>query len=63
MEIVDAWMQHPGPEFIGDPMFDSLRRWKSNEWSEGAQQADGDAGLVHGGHRRLADNARRAFRL
>jgi predicted TIM-barrel fold metal-dependent hydrolase len=40
VEIVDAWMQHPGPEFIGDPMFDSLRRWKSNEWSEGAQPVE-----------------------
>lgn len=25
--IVDAWMQHPTPEFMGQPMFESLRRW------------------------------------
>lgn len=25
--VVDAWIQHPTPEFIGHPMFDSLRRW------------------------------------
>lgn len=25
--IIDAWMQHPTPEFIGHPMFASLRRW------------------------------------
>jgi hypothetical protein len=35
VEIIDAWMQHPGPQFMADPMFDSLRRWKSNPWSEG----------------------------
>jgi len=25
--IVDAWIQHPTPLFIGQPMFESLRRW------------------------------------
>ncbi|HEY8582123.1 MAG TPA: amidohydrolase family protein [Capillimicrobium sp.] len=25
--IVDAWMQHPTPGFLGDDMFASLRRW------------------------------------
>ncbi len=25
--IVDAWIQHPTPAFIGDEMFTSLRRW------------------------------------
>ncbi len=25
--IVDAWMQHPSPGFLGHPMFASLRRW------------------------------------
>ena len=25
--IIDAWAQHPTPRFLGDPMFDSLRRW------------------------------------
>jgi hypothetical protein len=23
--IIDAWMQHPNAEWIGNPMFDSLR--------------------------------------
>jgi predicted TIM-barrel fold metal-dependent hydrolase len=27
MTIIDAWIQHPTPTFIGDPMFESLRRW------------------------------------
>jgi predicted TIM-barrel fold metal-dependent hydrolase len=40
VEIVDAWMQHPGPDFMADPMFDSLRRWKANAWSEGAQPVE-----------------------
>lgn len=25
--IVDVWMQHPTPEFVGHPIFASLRRW------------------------------------
>src|SRR5690349_12739733 len=25
--IVDAWMQHPTPRLLSQPMFDSLRRW------------------------------------
>ena len=25
--IIDAWAQHPTPRHIGDPIFDSLRRW------------------------------------
>ncbi|MGE0790396.1 MAG: amidohydrolase family protein [Sandaracinaceae bacterium] len=25
--IVDAWIQHPTPAFLGDPMFATLRRW------------------------------------
>jgi predicted TIM-barrel fold metal-dependent hydrolase len=29
--IVDAWMQHPTPEFLGHPMFASLRRWTRTE--------------------------------
>jgi hypothetical protein len=26
-QIVDAWIQHPTARMLGDPMFDSLRRW------------------------------------
>lgn len=29
--IIDAWLQHPTPEFIRDPMFESLRRWMGIE--------------------------------
>lgn len=25
--IVDAWIQHPTPEFLRNPMFESLLRW------------------------------------
>ena len=35
--IVDTWMQHPGKEFLGHPMFGSLRRWQP-------ELADTDAG-------------------
>jgi predicted TIM-barrel fold metal-dependent hydrolase len=35
--IIDAWMQHPNPQWIANPMFDSLRRWKSGKWSETSQ--------------------------
>ena len=34
--IIDAWMQHPNAAWIGNPMFESLRRWKSGKWSERA---------------------------
>jgi predicted TIM-barrel fold metal-dependent hydrolase len=27
MPIIDAWIQHPTPAFVADPMFASLRRW------------------------------------
>ena len=30
-KIVDVWMQHPTPEFINHPMFDSLRRWTGQD--------------------------------
>lgn len=26
-QIIDVWMQHPNSEFLGHPMFESLRRW------------------------------------
>ena len=28
---IDAWLQHPTPGFVGDPMFASLRRWMGVE--------------------------------
>ncbi len=27
MPVVDAWLQHPTPAFLADPMFSSLLRW------------------------------------
>jgi hypothetical protein len=35
--IIDAWMQHPNAEWIGNPMFDSLRRWKPGKRSKTSQ--------------------------
>jgi len=32
--IIDAWMQHPNADFIKNPVFDSLRRWRTSAWSE-----------------------------
>ena len=29
--IVDAWIQHPTPQFLRAPMFASLRRWTGGE--------------------------------
>ena len=33
--IVDAWMQHPTAQFLGHPMFESLRRWTRSQIPEG----------------------------
>lgn len=27
MDVIDAWIQHPTPAFLRDPMFETLRRW------------------------------------
>ena len=35
--IIDAWMQHPNADWIKNPVFDSLRRWRPGEWSEASQ--------------------------
>ena len=29
--VVDVWMQHPTPRFLGHDMFDSLRRWTGQD--------------------------------
>jgi hypothetical protein len=42
--IIDAWMQHPNADWIADSMFDSLRRWKSGEWSQSSQPIDATLG-------------------
>lgn len=34
MDIVDAWAQHPTPRHVGDPIFDSLKRWTRSKSSE-----------------------------
>lgn len=46
--IIDAWIQHPTPAFIDNPMFASLRRWRG-----GMQMPEH---ILHG-------NAERVFRL
>src|SRR3990172_3452868 len=33
--IIDAWMQHPSPRFLAQPMFDSLRRWARGGLADG----------------------------
>ena len=25
--IIDAWIQHPSPQMLADPMFDAIKRW------------------------------------
>ncbi|MCA9772426.1 MAG: amidohydrolase, partial [Myxococcales bacterium] len=32
--VIDAWLQHPTPKFLGDPMFESLRRWSGTSLDE-----------------------------
>lgn len=34
MRAIDAWMQHPTPEFLAQPFFSSLRRWTKGEFAE-----------------------------
>ncbi len=29
--LIDAWIQHPTPKFLGDPIFASLLRWTKQE--------------------------------
>lgn len=31
MTIIDAWMQHPTPRFLGQPVFESLMRWTKRD--------------------------------
>ena len=31
MDIVDAWIQHPTPEFMAHPVFETVRRWMKVE--------------------------------
>lgn len=31
MAVIDAWIQHPTPRFVRDPMFETLRRWMGLE--------------------------------
>jgi len=34
--IIDAWAQHPTARHAADPIFDSLRRWTRDSWSDPA---------------------------
>src|SRR5712691_11813195 len=38
--IIDAWMQHPNADWVKNPMFDSLRRWRPSAWSETSQPVE-----------------------
>ncbi len=33
--IIDAWAQHPTARHLGDPIFESLRRWTKGAIPEG----------------------------
>jgi len=57
--IVDAWAQHPTPQFLRHPMFESLRRWTGMEapdqipleFTTGAMEAAGvDRALICAWH-------------
>jgi len=38
VDVIDAWAQHPTPRHIGDPIFESLRRWtKSGDGEHAAE--------------------------
>jgi len=36
-KVIDAWMQHPGQQWLDNEMFRSLRRWKPGPFSENEQ--------------------------
>jgi len=44
--IVDAWIQHPTPQFLGHPMFESLRRWMGATEIPGEIPLDFTAGAL-----------------
>jgi hypothetical protein len=59
--IIDAWMQHPDPEWIKNPVFESLRR---PAWSEASQPIKQPWPRWTGPVLCLVfDNAKRVFRL
>lgn len=42
LSIIDAWMQHPTPRFLAEPMFDSMPDKTS---SDGSRRPAGDGGM------------------
>jgi predicted TIM-barrel fold metal-dependent hydrolase len=38
--VIDAWMQHPGQQWLDNEMFGSLKRWKPGPFSEHAQPVE-----------------------
>lgn len=53
--IVDAWMQHPTPRFMAQPLLESLKRWTRNDYAgdwplqatlEAMDQGGVDLGLI-----------------
>jgi len=61
--IIDAWMQHPNAQWLGNPIFDSLRRWKPGKWSETHRPIEVTLAGKPAEAAFLAANARRVFRL
>lgn len=57
-QIIDVWMQHPTKRFLEQPFFESLRRWRGQDFEEiplamtvGAMdQAGVDVGLIAAWH-------------
>jgi len=43
--IIDAWMQHMTPSFIGHPMFESLQRWSHGRFGAAKDASGGDIPL------------------
>lgn len=50
-DIVDAWIQHPTPRMLAQPMFDSLRRWTGGMAQTELPLASTLAALDHAGVR------------
>jgi predicted TIM-barrel fold metal-dependent hydrolase len=44
--VVDVWMQHPTPDFLGHEMFESLRRWTRGRWSRDELPIDATIGAM-----------------
>jgi hypothetical protein len=51
-------MQHPNAEWIRNPIFDSLRRWKPGKWSETSQPVEATLAEINQAGSQLACSVR-----